>query len=95
MCDARESSGWRAGRFERRTVAIEPGQSRSLDDDEWRDTIVVVERGELEIECHGGSHQRFVRGDVLWLVGLSVRELHNRGRQPVVLLAVRRRQCGR
>lgn len=72
-------------------MAIEPGQSRPHDDAEWRDAIVLVERGELEVECHGGSRQLFVRGDVLWLAGLSVRALHNRGRQPVVLHAVRRR----
>jgi hypothetical protein len=80
--------------FERRVVAVEPGRSRVYDAVEWRDTLVVVERGEVELECRGGASERFGRGDVLWLSGLPLRALHNRGPGAVVLVAVSRRRAG-
>jgi quercetin dioxygenase-like cupin family protein len=77
--------------FERRTVSIAPGCTLAYDALAWRDALVVVERGEIELECVHGACRRFQRGDVLWLVGLSLRALHNRGREPAVLAAVVRR----
>jgi hypothetical protein len=66
--------GW----FEVRVVVVvvAPGRERAFDDAEWRDALVVVERGEIELECLGGTCWRFGRGDVLWLIGLPVRTLH-------------------
>jgi hypothetical protein len=83
------------GSFERRVVVVAPGRQRAFDDAEWRDALVVVERGEIELECLGGTCWRFGRGDVLWLIGLPVRALHNPGREPAVLAAVSRRRRGR
>jgi hypothetical protein len=77
--------------FERRTVSIAPGCTVAYDSLAWRDALVVVRRGEIELECVHGACRRFQRGDVLWLVGLSLRALHNRGREPAVLAAVVRR----
>jgi hypothetical protein len=62
----------------------------AFDQADWRDAIVVVERGALELECRGGSRRRFVRGDLLWLDGLPLRALHNPGRAPAVLTVVAR-----
>jgi hypothetical protein len=67
------------GSFEIRVVVVAPGR----------------ERGEIELECLGGTGWRFGRGDVLWLIGLPVRTLHNPGREPAVLAAVSRRRRGR
>jgi hypothetical protein len=78
--------------FEMRVIDVAPGCSRAYDEAEWRDAIVVVERGEIELECSGGSRHRFGRGDILWLAELPLRVLHNRGRQPAVLVAVSRRR---
>jgi hypothetical protein len=35
--------------FELRVVAVAPGGERPYDEDEWRDALVVVERGEIEL----------------------------------------------
>jgi hypothetical protein len=76
--------------FDVRRIVVAPGAERPFDEAEWRDTIVVVESGRLELECLSGSRFGFGCGDVLWLIGLPIRALHNRGRAPTVLLAVSR-----
>jgi hypothetical protein len=82
------------GSFERRVVVTAPGRQRAFDDAEWRDALVVVERGEIELGCQGGTCWRFGRCDVLWVIGLPVRTPHNPGREPAVLAAVPRRRRG-
>jgi quercetin dioxygenase-like cupin family protein len=77
--------------FEMRTVSIAPGCTLGYDALAWRDALVVVERGEIELECVHGARRRFQPGDVLWLVALPLRALHNRGCEPAVLAAVVRR----
>ena len=77
--------------FERRLVVVDPGRMREYDTREWIDALVIVEGGEIELETALGSRWRFARGDILWLMGLPVRALHNRGREPVILVAVRRK----
>lgn len=80
----------------RRLFVIAPGCRLAYDRAEWRDAIVVVEHGEVDLECtepdcpNGGRH-RFTRGAVLWLDGLPLRGLHNPGTEPAVLTAVSRR----
>lgn len=76
------------GAFERRVIAIAPGRMRAFDPAEWRDAIVVVERGRIDVECVGGTCQRFGRGAVISLDGLPVRRLHNRYCEPAVLIVV-------
>ena len=75
-----------------RRVVVAPGAARLFDEAEWRDAIVTIESGKLELECRSGRRCLFRRGDVLWLVGLPLRALHNRGRAPAVLVAVSRRR---
>jgi hypothetical protein len=76
--------------FELRVVTVAPGQQRAYDQPEWRGGLVIVERGEIDLECLGGSRRRFGCGDVLWLDGLPLRALHNPGRELAVLTAVSR-----
>jgi hypothetical protein len=78
--------------FVLRAVTVAPGHARAYREADWRDALVVVERGEIELECLGGGRQGFQSGDVLWLVGLPLRALHNRGREPAVLVAASRRR---
>ncbi|HEY8200464.1 MAG TPA: hypothetical protein VII47_03840 [Actinomycetota bacterium] len=78
--------------FERRVVTIAPGGARPYDGVEWQDAIVVVERGEIEIEGCCGVRRCFRRGDVLWLAGLPLRALRNHGDHPAQLVAVSRRR---
>jgi quercetin dioxygenase-like cupin family protein len=77
--------------FEVRAVEVEPGAHRIYHEGEWSDAIVAVTRGEIEVECLGGARYRFRRGDLLWLTGLPLRALHNRGGEPALLVAVSRR----
>jgi quercetin dioxygenase-like cupin family protein len=76
-------------RFVRRRVEFAPGESRPSDGSEWRDALVTVERGEVDLECAGGR-RRFTAGAVLWLAGIGLRVLHNAGAGPLVLTSVAR-----
>jgi FAD/FMN-containing dehydrogenase len=76
--------------FERHVVVIAPGAERPIVDAEWRDRLIVVEAGEVELECRGGARARFVRGDVLFVDGLSVCLIRSTGRVPAVLGTVAR-----
>lgn len=76
--------------FDVRRITVEAGHERLYDEAEWRDSIVVVESGRIELECRCGSRRGFPRGAVLWLIGLPLRALHNREPVPTVLVAVSR-----
>lgn len=78
--------------FVRRVVVVPPGCERTYDEGEWRDAIVVVQRGEIDLECVNGGERRFGRGDVLYLSPLPLRALRNAGRESAVLVAVSRRR---
>jgi hypothetical protein len=77
--------------FELRAVAMEAGAARIYNESEWRDALVVVTRGEIELESAAGDSCRFGRGSVLCFVGLQLRVLRSRGTEPAVLVAVSRR----
>ena len=77
--------------FEVRAVAMEAGITRIYNEAEWRDALVLVARGEIELESVGGESCRFGRGSILCLFGLQLRALRSRGREPTVLVAVCRR----
>ena len=73
-----------------RVVELPPGGERPYDASEWAGALVIVDRGEVELECVDGDRPRFAGGAVLWLAGLPVRELRNPGSEPAVLIAVSR-----
>ena len=77
--------------FERRVVVIGPGDRRPYRVPEWRDALVSIDSGEIELECAGQPPQRFRQGDLLWLGGLGLRAIHNPGPEPAVLTALARR----
>jgi hypothetical protein len=76
--------------FDIRTVALEPGGSLAYDEDEWRDALVTVESGEIELEMTCGRSCYFGQGDLLWFEGLPLAGLHNRGDERTVLVAAAR-----
>ena len=80
--------------FRRRVVSIEPGGEVLYEAADWEDALVVVERGELEVEGRCGGRRRFVRGDVLWLAELPLTMLRNPGAEPALIAAVSRRGGG-
>lgn len=45
----------------------------------------------IELESVAGVCRSFVAGDVLWLVGLPLRLLRNRGSIPTVIASIARR----
>jgi hypothetical protein len=76
--------------FDVRAVAIWPGVERAYDEDEWRDAIVFVRRGKIELECLTGERRSFESGHIFWLANLPLRALHNPGDRPALLLVVSR-----
>jgi hypothetical protein len=78
-------------RFELRAVSVAPGGERPYDAAEWRDVLVVVGRGRVELESRSGRRHAFGRGETLWLSGLPLRAVRNPGRETAVLIAVSRR----
>ena len=74
----------------RRTVNLPPRGGLDCAAADWADALVVVERGELELECRSGRRARFAAGAVLTMAGLPVRSLRNPGPGPLVLSAVTR-----
>jgi hypothetical protein len=76
--------------FNMRVVAIEPGVTLPYVDEDWQDALVVIEHGEVEVECTAGGSKSFGPGSVVHMVGLSLRAMHNRGTQTVVMSAVSR-----
>lgn len=73
-----------------RTVVLPPGDALDYVAVDWTDSVVVVERGELGIECCSGACARFAEGAILVLSGLALRRLVNAGRTPLVLTALSR-----
>jgi hypothetical protein len=71
-------------------VAVPPGRSRPYREAEWRDALVLVERGEIELESRAGAFAKFGEGDLLSFTGLPLRSLRNRGRKPALLVALTR-----
>ena len=69
---------------------MEPGQSLPYDAADWRDALVLVRCGEIVLETLCGRSWHFQRGDVIWLDGLPLESLRNRGAEPAVLVAAAR-----
>ena len=83
--------------FRLRTLTLQPRDAIDYRGADWADALVVVERGELEIECHSGARARFPEGAILIFAGLALRRLLCAGSRPLVLSALSRNQpadCG-
>ena len=80
--------------FRRRVVELTPGEELDIDCDRWRDALVVLESGEVELECAVGERRRFAAGSVLCLLP-PVRFLRNSGSEPARLIAISRRASRR
>jgi hypothetical protein len=76
--------------FELRVTVVAPGDAHAYRDTDWRDALVLVESGEIELECVGGGREVFGCGAVICLNGLPLRALRNRGHEPARLVAVSR-----
>jgi hypothetical protein len=79
--------------FALRVVTVLPGRPRAYQAAEWRDCLVVVESGELELEHVDGSRHRFGPGSLLALDSMPLRWLHAAEPGAVLLSAVFRRKA--
>ncbi len=79
------------GPFRLRVVTVGPGCERAYEEAEWRDALVVLQRGAIELVGRCGARRSFERGAVLFLQGLPLRALCNHGAEPATLVAVARR----
>jgi hypothetical protein len=76
--------------FSRRVVEVAPGLELALDSGGLTKAIVIVEQGELELECRTGTCRRFAPGSMLPIARLPVAHLRSVGPGPLVLVAVSR-----
>jgi hypothetical protein len=76
--------------FRLRTLTLQAWDAMDYVRADWVDTVVVVERGELEVECRSGARALFHEGASLVFSGLGLRRLRNAGNAPLVLSALSR-----
>jgi len=81
--------------FTLRVVTVLPGRPYAYQVAEWRECLVVVESGELELEHIDSSRHRFGPGSLLAMDSMPLRWLHAAGPGPVLLSAVSRRYRSR
>lgn len=73
-----------------RTVVLAPGEIRPHVEDEWRDAVVVVDAGRIELCCAAGGSRTFGAGSVLWFTGLNLARIRNPGPDEVVFRGITR-----
>ena len=71
--------------FRLRTTVLASGAELAFRAADWRDALVVVEIGEVEIECSTGPRAVFGAGAVLTFAGLTPRCLRNPGDRPLII----------
>jgi hypothetical protein len=76
--------------FSRRVFEVASGLELALEPGGLTDAIVVVEQGELELECRAGTCRRFAPGSMIAVARLPVSHLKSVGPVPLVLIAVSR-----
>ncbi len=76
--------------FAIRAVTVAPGDELAFDEAQWRDAIVMVQRGEIELRGVSGASRGFRPGALLWFDKVPLAALHNPGDEPAVLLAIAR-----
>ena len=76
--------------FAVREVVVAPGEHLDYVATDWWDCIVTIASGVIDLASPSGVRATFLAGDILWLSGLPVSALENRGADPAVLVAVSR-----
>jgi hypothetical protein len=77
--------------FVRREVVLAPGAERAYVAAEWRDALVIVEQGSLELVGSSGIRRRLESGAILWLWDLPLRALGNPGSVNTRIVGISRR----
>lgn len=73
-----------------RTLTLTPLETVEYRRSDWADTFVIVEQGNLEIECCSGVRASFGAGAILAFADLNLRLLRNSGADQLVLRALSR-----
>ena len=76
--------------FRQRILTLAPLETIEYRRLDWADTFVVVERGNLEIECDSGTRAWFGAGAMLAFADLNLKYLRNTGCDQLVLRALSR-----
>ncbi|MFC1419154.1 hypothetical protein [Streptacidiphilus cavernicola] len=76
--------------FRVRTLTLRPGEAIDYRAAEWSGALVIVEQGELEVECVSGVRACFGEGSVLTFAGLELRRLHSTGSGCLVVTGLSR-----
>jgi hypothetical protein len=77
--------------FRRTVVELAPDEELRIESRLWRDAIVFLENGEIEVECAAGDSRPFAAVAVLCFPS-PVRLLRNRGNVSARLIAISRRR---
>jgi quercetin dioxygenase-like cupin family protein len=80
--------------FRRRVVELAPDDELHIDAAAWRDAIIFLDSGDVEVECVVGERRRFSKGAVLCLVP-PVRLLRNCGGDRARMIVISRRTSTR
>jgi hypothetical protein len=75
--------------FRRSVIRLAPGASVSCSDPSWRDALLVLGQGEIEVRTPSGSTGRFSTGAVIAVADIPLSVVHVVGLEPAVLAAVR------
>ena len=74
--------------FTRRVYRVAPGFA--LEPQHLSGALMIVQEGELEVECRADMSRRFARGSMVCIARIPVARLRNAGTDPLVLVAVSR-----
>ncbi len=75
--------------FRRSVIRLAPGAFLSCSDPSWRDALLVLGQGEIEVRTPDGSTGRFSTGAVIAVADIPLSVVHAVGLEPAVLAAVR------
>lgn len=76
--------------FCRAVIRLVPGESLSCNAASWRDALILLSRGEIEVRAPDGFTGRFATGAVIAFAEIPLSVVHAVGVGQVVLTAVRR-----
>jgi hypothetical protein len=77
-----------------RLVSIPVHAELDYQPSDWAGAVVIVEVGEIELECASGARASFGPSSILFFDGLGLRTIRNVGTETVLLSAASRRVTG-
>lgn len=77
-------------KFGVRRITVPPGAERRTVADEWKDAIVVLESGAIDVVAPSGGRRTFAPGDMLCLEWVACERIVNVGTVDAELIAIHR-----